>query len=128
MQALSIRQPWPFFILCGQPWWKNVENRDWKSRCNFRGDFLIHASKSMTQKEFDDACKFARTAGATKFPQFDELKRGGIVGMARVTDHVTRHPSKWFTGPTALVLVEPYPLPFKPCQGQLGFFEPTFLC
>ncbi len=127
MKALSIRQPWPWFILCGFAWAKDVENREWQNKCNERGDFLIHASKGMTVKEFEHACAFAATAGATKFPEFDELKRGSIVGMARITDHVKQHRSKWFIGPTALVLTDAYPLPYKPCLGQLGFFEPQFL-
>jgi hypothetical protein len=123
MKALSIRQPWAWFILCGHPWAKDVENRDWQHLCRERGNLLIHAAKGMTKKEYDDACKFARTAGATMFPQFDDLKRGGIVGMVKLVDHVRRHKSKWFEGPTALVFTDPYPLPFRPYPGQLGFFE-----
>jgi len=127
MQALSIRQPWCWFILCGQPWAKDVENRDWRNRCGFRGNLLIHASKGMTKREFDEACAFSATAGATLFPKFDELKRGGIVGMVTVTGHVTASKSPWFCGPTALTLTDPYPMPFQPCLGQLGIFEPSIL-
>lgn len=127
MKALSIRQPWPWFILCGHPWAKDVENRDWKSRCNFKGNLLIHASKGMTKTEFEEACAFAQTAGATMFPRFDELKRGGIVGMVEVTGHVRTSQSPWFVGPTALTFKHPYPLPFHPCLGQLGIFDPLIL-
>ena len=123
MKALSIRQPWPWFILCGFTWAKDVENRDWKYRCHERGNILIHASSGMTKREFEEACKFAASAGATMFPKFDQLKRGGIVGMVEIVNHVTKHSSRWFTGPTALVLRNPYPLPFRPCAGQLGLFE-----
>lgn len=123
MKAISIRQPWPWFILCGFEWAKDVENRDWKHKCHERGNRLIHASKRMTVKEFDQACEFALLAGATMLPKFDELKRGGIVGMFNITGHVRLSASPWFVGPTALTFTDAYPMPFHPCAGQLGFFE-----
>jgi hypothetical protein len=131
MKALSIRQPWAFFILEGEPL-KDYENRDWTeeyaraqlNRCSVGSDFLIHASKRMTAKEYDDAIKFAAThCGAVRLPAFASLKRGGIVGGARLVAVVRKSTSPWFTGPLALRLEKPYTLPFKPLAGQLGFFE-----
>lgn len=124
MLALSIHQPWCYFIFCDKPWFKDVENRDWKHQCKERGWFLIHASKSGTHKEWDQACEFAQQAGAQMFPKFDEVKRGGIVGVVNIIAHKRAVRSPWFTGPTGLVLRSPYPLPFQPCPGQLGFFKP----
>lgn len=40
MKALSLRQPWPWFILKGG---KDLENRGWTS--SYRGPVLIHSSK-----------------------------------------------------------------------------------
>lgn len=130
--ALSIRQPWPWFILCGQDWAKDYENRDWPDRyardqlqrCPVGSYFYIHASSGMTGREFDEACAFAAQAGATLFPRFDDLKRGGLVGHAKLEALVTGSKSKWFTGPKALKLAEVYPIPFMPCKGALGFFRP----
>lgn len=124
MKALSIRQPWAWFILHAG---KDVENRDWKWLSKERGNVLIHASKGMTKREFDEACQFAKECGATQCPKFEDVKRGGIVGMVDIVDHVRHHKSPWFVGPTAFVLKNPYPLPFQPCLGQLGFFEPVLI-
>ena len=41
MKALSLKQPWVELILKGK---KKIEVRKWKT--NFRGEFLIHSSKS----------------------------------------------------------------------------------
>ncbi len=131
MKALSIRQPWAWFILCGFAWWKRYENRDWGeeyARAQFRicppgSDFAIHASKGMTHREFDEACEFAQDAGALMFPRFDEVKRGGIVGITQFVRPVRKSRNRWFTGPIALEMDDPYPVPFMPWQGQLGFFD-----
>jgi hypothetical protein len=123
MKALSVRQPWAWFILNSG---KDVENRDWRALTSFRGNLLIHASKTITNREYQEACAFALSIGCFKLPSsFESLKLGGIVGMVVVIDHVRQHHSKWFCGPTALVLAKPYPVPFRPCQGALGFFEPA---
>lgn len=128
MKALSIRQPWPWFILCGFPWWKDIENREWAPPREMIGrNFQIHASKTMSKREFEEACAFAATAGATMFPDFDKLKRGGIVGMAKLVKVVRVSTSPWFVGKYGFVLDEPYPVPFVPCLGQQGFFEPQIL-
>jgi len=45
MKALSIRQPWAWLLVEG---FKDIENRTWKT--NYRGSFLIHASKQFDTK------------------------------------------------------------------------------
>lgn len=123
MKALSIRQPWAWMILHAG---KDVENRDWRHNANFHGNLLIHAAKGMSKKEYTEAVAFARGIGVTiSIPGMDEIRRGGIVGIVEVTGHKRMHASPWFTGPTALILRNPYPLPFRPYAGQLGFFEVT---
>jgi len=130
MMALSIRQPWAWFILEGAPW-KDYENRDWTdeyakaqlTRCPVGSNFLIHASAGMTVREFDEACAFAVSCGVRVTPRFDALRRGGIVGMVKFEGMVRSSSSPWFCGPLALKLSNAYPLPFRPLKGMLGFFN-----
>lgn len=117
MLTLSIRQPWAWLIVNGH---KTIENRTWHTR--YRGPILIHAGKGMTRDEYEDAADFALDRGV-QVPLFGALKRGGIVGRARVVDCVTSHASPWFFGPFGFVLDDIEPLPFVPCRGALGFFE-----
>jgi hypothetical protein len=119
MKALSIRQPWAWLIAHGV---KDVENRTWHT--NFRGRFLVHAGV-----RFDEdghrriwATRELRSGLPTSFPRPDAFQRGGIVGEAVLVDCVEAHPSRWFSGPIAFVLVEPRPLSFVECRGMLNFF------
>jgi len=148
LKALSIRQPWAWLItrpdLVGEARLdayakgqiKTFENRDWaphNSGRKFRGTFLIHASKGCTKAEYQDACIFARRCGVTNIPPLEELERGGIVGTAEVrsyacseTDDDDSYDSPWRIG-NGLVLAFAEPLPYVPCGGMLGFFNPVFL-
>jgi hypothetical protein len=134
MKALSIRQPWAWCIVnLPRGYHKDVENRDWKPGnpgLRFRGQFLIHASKTMSRAEYEQCLATCKHIGASRpFPQGttlpapDELLRGGIIGRARLVSIVDSHPSPWFFGPLGLVLDEIEPLPFLPMKGALGFFE-----
>jgi hypothetical protein len=133
LPALSIRQPWAWFILNAG---KRHENRDWSPHHpgrRFRGEFLIHAARGCTGLEYDEAVGFARIGcGVTpgRVPRKEELPRGGVVGMARVVDFlepgrggICYNALPWFTGPGALVLEDVRALPFYPCRGALGFFR-----
>lgn len=121
MKALSIRQPWAWLIANGH---KPIENRTW--RTEFRGNFQIHAAKGLTVEEYKTALEFVRqTAPLVTVPDFDQLKRGGIIGLAEVVDCVSQSRNSWFVGPFGFVLANPYPLPFVPCWGELGFFDPN---
>lgn len=106
IKALSIRQPWCHHILNDG---KDVENRSWPTR--YRGRVLLHAGK-MTE--------YLPAALA-------DVPRGGIVGMAEITDCVTAMDSKWFFGKYGFVLKNPVALPLIPCRGALGFFTPELL-
>ena len=124
MKALSIRQPWAWAIIhAGKP----VENRDWQPRnpgLRFRGQFLIHASLGMTGREYADFVEFYRSIGGhLEVPSITGLRRGGIVGRARVVDTVGSHYSPWFFGPLALVLTDVKSATFVPLKGALGFFD-----
>lgn len=125
MKALSLRQPWAWLILHGG---KDIENRKWPTK--FRGRFLIHAAKGMTRKEFDDAFHWIVRNPRIPLnffePEFSELERGGIVGDAELVDCVRSSSSPWFMGGYGFVLSNVKPIPFRPCRGELGFFEPKF--
>lgn len=121
MKALSIRQPWAWLIVNG---YKDIENRSWATR--FRGPVLIHAAKGMTGAEFNEAYHFAIEVGIS-IPRFNELERGGIVGVANVTGCSDDSLSPWFFGKFGFELADAKPLPFMPCKGQLGFFEVEYL-
>lgn len=122
MRALSIRQPWAFLIVNG---YKDVENRDWKREV--RGEILIHASRLCDPSGYE----FLRRELPELYalvPPPDRIDRGGIVGKATITDCVTWHPSIWFRGKYGFLFDtdKSTPLPFKPCNGQLGFFAAAY--
>lgn len=117
MKALSIRQPWAWLILHGG---KDIENRTWPTK--LRGRFLIHASKGLTRREYEDVCRYAAERGAA-VPAFDQLQRGGIIGSVELVDCVNASASPWYMGQVGFVLANPKPLPFMECKGALGFFN-----
>lgn len=118
MKALSILQPWAWAITQGV---KRVENRRWATK--FRGQFLIHAGKKWGPEQRDDlAWILARFPHLAKqVPK--EFERGGVVGVATLTDCVSERDDPWFFGPCGFVLADARPLPFHACPGKLGFFN-----
>lgn len=109
IRALSIRQPWCHHILYDG---KDVENRSWCT--DFRGLVLIHASMGIDREDRDEVRSKA-------------MPLGGIVGVMRITNCVTRMDSPWFFGPYGLVIAEARPLRFVPCKGTITpkFFLPA---
>lgn len=121
MPVLSIRQPWAWLIVNGH---KDVENREWATR--FRGPVLIHAGKTFTRAYYEEVKEdldFLFADHAPVLPAFDNIERGGVVGMATISDCVQRSDSLWFTGRFGFVLTDQRRLPFHPCAGKLGFFD-----
>lgn len=119
--ALSVRQPWAYALAMG---WKPVENRSWRvltPQRLHRGAFCIHASKGMTRREYEEAAEFFDELGYT-CPPPDELKRGGIVGQARIVDIVKHHDSPWFFGPRGIVIADAVAVDFIQSVGRLDFF------
>lgn len=127
MKAISLRQPWPWFILRGG---KHLENRGWTS--SYRGPVLVHSSKWWNDEEIADdldlATRIARQLGALpdgSAPQASELRaeRGMIVGAATIVGAVIESDSPWFFGPKAFVLENPVPFAHPvPCRGDRGLF------
>ena len=103
IDALSIRQPYPHHIFHND---KNVENRSWPTKR--RGWFIVQAGISKSELAIGQ----------------HHLPRGGIVGMARITDCVQAMESRWFFGKYGFVLADAFPVDLIPCKGALGFFMP----
>lgn len=121
MKALSIMQPWAWLIVNGH---KDIENRTWWTR--FRGPVLIHAGKKYDD-DFD--CSYFESLDRVEHAPWTgdiDAERGGIVGECEIVDCVQRSDSEWFSGPYGFVIRNARPLPFRPCRGMLGFFEPDF--
>lgn len=153
-KAISIKQPWAWLITrpditdpaarskaIFDGLVKDFENRDWPKNHpgrKFQGEVLIHASLGPSSRkeallEYEDACHTAKRNGVTNVPAFDKLERGGIVGSALIQhfcddlgdterddfDSVWRFDSGFRLG-----CMEP--MPFVPCGGMLGFFNPVF--
>lgn len=126
MKALSLVQPWAWLVVHGG---KAIENRTWST--NFRGRFLVHASKRMTQDDWMGAYYFAKDVGglslANRIPGYDAILRGGIVGVAELVDVVppTDDPTlPWhMPGQHGFVLRDVRPIAFHPCPGALGFWR-----
>lgn len=115
LPALSILQPWPWAILHAG---KTVENRSW--RTGYRGRFLLHAGKGFDH----DGLAFLRRMMPDAPADPRAYQRGGIVGMATLTDCVRHLDSPWFFGPWGFLLSDVRAIPFQPCRGALGFFNP----
>nr|BDD47008.1 hypothetical protein 3 [Balneolaceae bacterium] len=118
MKGLSIRQPWAWLIVNG---YKDIENRNWKYAPSYRGQILIHASKTF---DFDGA-KWVED----EFPEIplpitaEPFQKGGFVGLCRLNDVVEQDDSEWFFGPLGFKLRMQKPIEFIPFKGQLGLFD-----
>jgi len=145
MKALSLRQPWANAVLYLG---KTLENRRWNT--SFRGEFLIHAAKGMTKKEWAEASAFcALVMGVRREQSILPLHpsvclRGGIVGRACLVDVIRprvpmkgmlkglSEPARYPVGVNpgwhmkeqfGFVLEGIEETAFVPCVGHLGFFE-----
>jgi hypothetical protein len=142
MKALSIMQPWAWCIVRPDVTnrskriemaleggiFKDIENRNWKSwnpGLAYRGKFLVHAGQKVDGgvRGYEELRQSIADTMGVWTPDYDDLQRGGIIGMSEVLEVVTQHWSRWFTGEHGLVLGRSRPLPFMPLKGQLGFFE-----
>jgi hypothetical protein len=125
MKAITVRQPWAWLLIeAPAQWRKPVENRPWETK--YRGWIQIHAAKNCTQAKYDEAVEFVRGFNptlASLIPPLEKLARGGIIGSVFLSDCVSRHPSRFFTGPFGFVMDKPMPVPFKPMRGMLGIFN-----
>lgn len=123
--ALSVRQPWADALIYGG---KPVENRPKRGR--HRGWTMIHASAGMTGLEATQFNRFCEDRGLSRDWQArlnPFVRRGGIIGLVRISDCVDGHPSPWWIGPHAFVCEEPIGLAtLIECKGTVFplFWEP----
>ena len=115
MKALSINQPFGGLIVDG---FKDIENRSWYT--SYRGTFLIHVGLN---KCLDDI-PWCESILGMKLAQ--NFQTGGIIGQADIVDVCTESESPWFVGKYGFILRDAKRLPFRPCKGALGFFEPDY--
>lgn len=123
MKCLSLRQPYAELLVSGK---KTIELRRWNT--NFRGKFLIHASKNVNKER----CKFLGI-------DHTKLYIGMIIGRAILYDvkkydnktHLMRDKNSHYTDPNIFdshmygFMVKnaqrlKHPIPYS---GKLGFFE-----
>ncbi|MEK6879293.1 MAG: ASCH domain-containing protein [Nanoarchaeota archaeon] len=117
MKALSIKQPYVELILQGR---KTIEIRKWNT--NFRGKFLVHASKNPDEE-------------AMKKFSFHELDTGCIVGKAELIDvkqyknepeflkDKDKHLADFKFGNHGFVLKNAERIKPIPCKGKLNFWN-----
>jgi len=117
MKALSLKQPFAELILLGK---KKIELRKWNT--NFRGEFLIHASKVPDEKAMEEF-------------GFKELPCGCIVGKAKLVDvkkysnekehnkDKKLHLASGAWGDYGFVIKNPKRLEKIRCNGSLGFWD-----
>ncbi len=119
MKALSLKQPWAELIVSGM---KTIEVRKWNT--NFRGEFLIHASKNTDNKKEQEF-------------GFNNLPAGCIIGKAKLVE-VKKYASKkefekdagkhfakgwWHPKAYGFILTNAKRVKPKQTKGQLNFFE-----
>jgi hypothetical protein len=103
VKVITVRQPYADMIVNGR---KNIEYRSWPT--SYRGPVLIHAALHINR----DLCrKFGRNP--------DALPRGGIVGIAKITDCIPDRLGAEYK----FILQKRRPLPFTKWTGALGLRE-----
>jgi len=117
MKALSLKQPFAELILQGK---KKIELRKWNT--NFRGTFLIHASKISDKK-------------AMKRFKFENLPCGYILGKVDLIDvkhyktgaehkrDKNLHLASSLWGSHGFILKNPKRIKPIKCNGSLGFWN-----
>ena len=130
MKAISVRQPWAYFILTGQ---KPIENRTWST--NYRGPLVIHSGLRVgknynevlvpTARELGPAVFLEAAVGASpKCTLTTACRRGCLLGIVDLVSVCEESTSPWFQGPYGWVLINPIlfpePIPYK---GRLGLFN-----
>jgi hypothetical protein len=127
VRALSLTQPWAWLVVYGG---KDIENRvPGFSHKSFRGEFLIHAAKGMTERDWYGAFAFTRALDAKlalRIPQARDLHRGCIIGIGEITNMLPPGDSgkPWhMRDQYGFVLRNVRPLAPIPCKGSLGFWK-----
>jgi hypothetical protein len=121
MKALSVMNPWAYWIIHGSPVFgvKDVENRQY--RTNYRGRLLIHASKKI---DINIPSKDERKINGGREVDWENLN-GRILGSVEIIDCVQDSKSRWAeAGMWHWVLRDPLIFEHPPLvKGALGLWE-----
>jgi len=119
LKALSLKQPFAELIVTGK---KTIELRKWKT--NFRGEFLVHASKvpflyekldGLTSLPLGAIVGTANLVGVKKYESLDEWNSDQKKHLAGADFHSSIY---GFILEDAIKFEKPIP-----CKGALNFFE-----
>lgn len=126
-QAITVRQPWAWAIMEAG---KDVENRS--RRLCPPGWYFVHAGLGGDIDEYNAALVAMGFPHIRNAPKFDELKKGGVVGVMKLGEWIEASPSPWFIGPKAARILAVVALPFQAGRGSQGVFpwdqEKAFDC
>jgi hypothetical protein len=121
LKCLSLRQPYAELVVAGR---KTIETRTWKT--NFRGKFLVHASKVIDRESSDilniDCSKLTRGAVIGLTFLYDvkkySTKQDFIADKDKHFSSIFSEPKYGFLLKDARKFIKPIHIPV-----QLGFFE-----
>lgn len=123
-KALSIRQPWAWFIVNG---YKDIENRSWKPSAKMLGEkILIHAGvRRLTKEDFPDFLDICKDEKIKKHPKsIDDFHYGYLVGSATIGGVSRNSKSSWaFRGQYHWEIKDAKKMKPKKQKGQLSFFK-----
>lgn len=121
-KCLSIRQPWASYVVRG---YKDIENRDW--RTSYRGPLWIHAGKKVVGDVGRAKLTFNQITGELS-PAMDNLPRGAIIGIVRLTDVLEPEENQFEewgeTYSYGFKLEDPERIEPIACKGKLNIFTP----
>lgn len=125
MKALSIRQPWAWFIVNGH---KDIENRTWWPPQALLGQrFLVHAGQTrLTKDDYEEFLKIVKLFKIKDYPKSpDDFDYGALVGSAVLDSAIEDSDSPWAgEGQIHYVLRDVNKSVPVPAKGQLKFFDP----
>lgn len=124
MYAITVQQPWAWFIIHGGKYRKDVENRTW--RCN-PGRYLIHAGAAVDEEAFDYIPEWV----GRPIPK-QALRGGMIIGSVEVVsvergDPRHGHKSVWAFEDSPYWWNLARPIPARPpiiCRGYPALWKP----
>jgi hypothetical protein len=121
MKAVSVKNPWAYWIIYGSPLLglKDIENR--KYRINYRGRLLIHSSKTIDVGMPNRDERKINGGKEIDWARFN----GRILGSVEVVDCVRDSKSRWAEKDMwHWVFADPLIFEHPPlAQGSLGLWE-----
>jgi len=91
-KAISIRQPWSFFIMHG---FKHIENRTWKLPEKYKGERVLLHTGCMQAHDWVDKVKSIPGAWDQLSDNCFDYRYSAIIGSVEIVDCVLNHPSIW---------------------------------